>query len=273
MSNIGIIGAGSIGLLIASYLAEQHHVTLYTRQTTGHDITILRDDQVSRPVEVRPLDQFESQDLVFVTTKSYDIKSVMPYLTSGEMPVMFLQNGMGHVKETERVQHALFGIVEHGAMRTGQYAVRHTGMGRIRYGRVPVPMLEATPLQFEYVPNIEQVMLTKLFMNAVINPLTAYYGIPNGQLLDSPYAEKAHGIFEELRNVFPEHPISYEEIEQVIRRTALNRSSMLQDLERGRQTEIEPIVGFVLEHAVNPTPLLTFYFHQIKSQEKRGDSM
>lgn len=273
MSKVGIIGAGSIGLLIASYLAEQHSVTLYTRQTTGHEIKILRDDQVSRPVEVRPLEQFESQDLVFVTTKSYDIKSVMPYLTTGKMPVMFLQNGMGHVKEAEQVPQALFGIVEHGAMRTGQYAVRHTGMGRIRYGRVPVAMLEATPLQFEYVKNIEQVMLTKLFMNAVINPLTAYYRITNGQLLEVPYAEKAHGIFEELRNVFPEHPISYEEIEQVIRRTALNRSSMLQDIEQGRQTEIEPIVGFVLEHAGNPTPLLTFYFDQIKSQEKRGDSM
>ncbi|MGX8176142.1 ketopantoate reductase family protein [Exiguobacterium artemiae] len=273
MSKVGIIGAGSIGLLIASYLAEQHDVTLYTRQTTAHNITILRDDQVSSPVEVRPLDQFESQDLVFVTTKSYDIKSVMPYLTTGKMPVMFLQNGMGHVKEAERVQHALFGIVEHGAMKTGQYAVQHTGMGRIRYGQSFVPMLEATSLQFEHVLNIEQVMLTKLFMNAVINPLTAYYRIPNGQLLETPYVAKAYGIFEEVRNVFPKHPITYEEIEQVIRRTALNRSSMLQDLEHGRQTEIEPIVGYILEQASEPTPLLTFYYHQIKSQEKRGDSM
>ena len=36
MSKVGIVRFyGSIGLLIASYLAEQHSVTLYTRQTTG----------------------------------------------------------------------------------------------------------------------------------------------------------------------------------------------------------------------------------------------
>ncbi|OIN67802.1 2-dehydropantoate 2-reductase [Exiguobacterium sp. KRL4] len=273
MSKVGIIGAGSIGLLIASYLAEQHNVTLYTRQTAGHDIKIIRDGQASSPVEVRPLDQLESQDLVFVTTKSYDIKSVMPYLVIGTMPVMFLQNGMGHLEQAEQLPNALFGLVEHGAMKTGLYEVRHTGIGRIRYGRTSLPVLREGMLRFEHVPNIEHIMLTKLFMNAVINPLTAYYRITNGQLLEEPYATKARGLFEELRQVFPHHDISYGEIEQVIQRTHLNRSSMLQDLDRGRRTEIEPIVGYVLARATEPTPLLTFYFEQIKSQEKRGDSM
>lgn len=273
MSTIGIIGAGSIGLLIASYLSEQHEVTVYTRQTEDRDVRIIRNGTASQPVEVRPLDQFESQDLVFVTTKSYDIKSVIPYLMTETAPVLFLQNGMGHVTQVEQVPHALFGIVEHGAMRTGKYEVRHTGVGRIRYGQAFLPMLEDGPLHFEHVEDIQSVMLTKLFMNAVINPLTAYHRITNGQLLEEPYASKAHALFEELRHVFPQHDISYAEIEQVMQRTGLNRSSMLQDIEQGRRTEIDPIVGYVLERAVTPTPLLTFYFEQITSQEKRGDSM
>ncbi|ASI35833.1 MULTISPECIES: 2-dehydropantoate 2-reductase [unclassified Exiguobacterium] len=273
MSRIGIIGAGAVGLLLASYLAEHHQITLYTRQLDDGTKRILRDNQWSPTVKVRPIAHFESQDLVFVTTKSYDIKSVIPYLEHEKNPVVFLQNGMGHLDAARALPQAIFGVVEHGAMKTGPYEIRHTGKGRIRYGNHVLSMLKRDALQFEHVTNIEAVMVTKLFMNAVINPLTAYYGVENGRLLDEPYASKARAVFAEVRSVFPNHPITYDEIEQILKRTRLNRSSMLRDVEQGRMTEIDPIVGYVLKQATQPTPLLAYYFQEIKHREQEGDSL
>lgn len=72
--NVGIIGAGAIGLLLASYLSKDHAVTLYVRQEQDEERPIIRDGQASRLVRIRKIDRLESEDLVFVATKSYDIK-------------------------------------------------------------------------------------------------------------------------------------------------------------------------------------------------------
>ncbi|MCY1690539.1 hypothetical protein OVA29_07280 [Exiguobacterium sp. SL14] len=50
--NVGIIGAGAIGLLLASYLSEEHSVTLYTRQEQEEERPVIRDGQASRLVRV-----------------------------------------------------------------------------------------------------------------------------------------------------------------------------------------------------------------------------
>lgn len=264
---IGIIGAGAIGLLLASYLAEEHAVTLYTRQENDEKRTILRDGQESPVIRVRQIDRLESEDLVFIATKSYDIKSVIPFVERLTCPVMFLQNGMDHMKWKQQLRHPLFGVVEHGAMRVGPFEVRHTGKGRIRYGDQLIPSLTMEQLRFEFEPDMESVLLTKLFINVVINPVTAYYGVENGRLLEAPYRQEARQLFDEMQMIFPQHAITYAEIERVMQNTSKNRSSMLRDLEYGRQTEVEPILGYALRQATVRTPRLSFYYDQIKQKE------
>ncbi|KOP30583.1 2-dehydropantoate 2-reductase [Exiguobacterium sp. BMC-KP] len=265
--NIGIIGAGAIGLLLASYLSEEHSVTLYTRQEQEEERPVILDGQASRLVRVRKIDRLESEDLVFVATKSYDIKSVIPILERLTCPVMFLQNGMDHLQWKERLPHVLFGVVEHGAMRTAPFEVKHTGKGRIRYGNEAISNLSSKQLCFEFESDMEAVLLTKLFINVVINPVTAFYGVENGCLLDMPYRQEARQLFDEMRTIFPHHDITYSEIERIMKNTSKNRSSMLRDLEHGRQTEVEPILGYALRQATTVTPRLSFYYEQIKQRE------
>lgn len=265
--NVGIIGAGAIGLLLASYLSEEHAVTLYVRQEQDEERPIIRDGQASRLVRIRKIDRLESEDLVFVATKSYDIKSVIPFLKRLTCPVMFLQNGMDHLKWKEQLPHVLFGVVEHGAMRTAPFEVQHTGKGRIRYGNQEVANLSSKQLCFELESDMEAVLLTKLFINVVINPVTAYYGVENGSLLEMPYREEARQLFDEMRTIFPHHDITYSEIERIMKNTSKNRSSMLRDLEYGRRTEVEPILGYALRQATTATPRLSFYYEQIKQRE------
>ena len=90
-------------------------------------------------------------------------------------------------------------------------------------------------------------------VNAAINPLTALWRVPNGALLASAdrrwllarLVEEAANVARARGLVLPfEDPVAY--TEGVCRSTAANRSSMLQDVERGRPTEIDSINGIII---------------------------
>jgi hypothetical protein len=86
----------------------------------------------------------------------------------------------------------------------------------------------------------------KLVINAAINPLTALLGVPNGELLARPAARAlmadlaceaaAVAAAQGIRLPYPD-PVAA--AEGVAQRTAANRSSMLQDVQRGAPTEID----------------------------------
>jgi 2-dehydropantoate 2-reductase len=93
----------------------------------------------------------------------------------------------------------------------------------------------------------------KLAVNAGINPLTAILGVPNGELLNRIYAKALMiAAAEEVAAVAEAHGVRmpYDDpggaVIRVAHRTASNRSSMLQDMERGAPTEIDAINGAVV---------------------------
>ena len=62
-------------------------------------------------------------------------------------------------------------------------------------------------------------------------------------------------------------------VRQVARQTADNRSSMLQDVDRGKHTEIDSITGHLikvgLKHGLT-LPLSEFVYYEIKHLEEQG---
>lgn len=110
---------------------------------------------------------------------------------------------------------------------------------------------------------MEYILWEKLTANCVINPLTTLRQCKNGALKDGRDEEVMRGITQEcadvanVRNMFQSHGdalsllerFSYERlrsfVDQVIDDTVGNKSSMLQDLESGRDTEISYLNGFV----------------------------
>jgi len=102
--------------------------------------------------------------------------------------------------------------------------------------------------------NLDSLLWGKLVINAAINPLTAIFRIPNGALLERPdtrqkmiaAAREAAAVATTLGIRLPyTDPITT--VEAVAGRTAANRSSMLQDVERGAPTEIDAINGAVVK--------------------------
>ncbi|MGC2789616.1 MAG: 2-dehydropantoate 2-reductase [Thermoplasmata archaeon] len=110
-------------------------------------------------------------------------------------------------------------------------------------------------LRLRLVADLEREVWRKALVNAAINPVTALHRVPNGRLLDSPYREEARALLREAQQAaeVAGYPFSDEEadrdLDRVVRSTADNRSSMLQDRERGRPTEIDAILGEILRTA------------------------
>ena len=102
------------------------------------------------------------------------------------------------------------------------------------------------------VPAIEREVWRKALVNAAINPVTALHGVPNGDLASEPLRSEALALLDEAYRVAETEPFGLSlaearrDFDQVVRATAENRSSMLQDLDRGRPTEIEAISGEIL---------------------------
>jgi len=101
----------------------------------------------------------------------------------------------------------------------------------------------------------------KLAVNAAINATTALARVDNGALADGPGGSLAADAARETARVAREQGVdlpderAVERTWQVVRDTAANRSSTLQDVEAGRQTEVDAINGYVVDAAAEPVPV------------------
>ncbi|CAM3695719.1 2-dehydropantoate 2-reductase [Mesobacillus zeae] len=298
---IAVIGGGSIGLLFSYYLGRKNRVTVYTR-TEGQSeairangIHLLKKGCDFRAgVNAAPLEKWTGrEELTILAVKQYQLQSVLNSVAErmpGDASLMFLQNGMGHVKWLSElpVKNIYIGSVEHGAMAIGDHSVSHNGIG---VTRVAVYKGEAGPIKHftemelvdfpvEMADDFRSVLIGKLVVNAVINPLTAAFQVRNGELLDNPF------FYEIFKDLFSEVAMAlrledkekhFANIVSVCRKTSANSSSMLKDIEAGRQTEIDGILGYILEEAEGQnidTPIIRTYFRHIKGKEfQRGASI
>ena len=123
--------------------------------------------------------------------------------------------------------------------------------------------------------SIRTEMWTKLWGNVVFNPLSAITGALLGQICDyEPGYNLVRDIMTETREIAEKLGIDFGiSIEQRIegaRRLSGHKSSMLQDVEAGRPTEIEAIVGAVSElgRLTNtPTPHIDTLYASVKLLE------
>lgn len=183
-------------------------------------------------------------------------------------------NGIGHF---DKLRAALPGvglaaaITTEGALRRDPATVVHTGSGGIWLGRAP--LFAELPPRYAELPNMHRMQvaenrlhqagfsvsmsndmiertLRKLLINAVINPLTALLRIRNGELPATPARlDLMKQLFDETESILRECGLDagphWDELLNVCERTAANRSSMLQDVLAGRETEIEAINGAI----------------------------
>jgi len=153
------------------------------------------------------------------------------------------------------------GITTTGATLLGPGLVRAGGEGTIsmEWNQALAPIeaaLKSAHFNVNVVEDAESLIWGKLIINAAINPLTALLRVPNGTLLERPWAHAMMRALaseaaqvaeaEKIRLPFSD-PVAA--AEEVARKTAANHSSMLQDALRGAPTEIDAICGAIVKIA------------------------
>ncbi|WP_400247040.1 2-dehydropantoate 2-reductase [Niallia sp. JL1B1071] len=295
---IGIIGAGAIGLLCAYQLKEKHDVTLYVRSEKQYESIKkngiyykVHEEKKSRTVKVRYFAEWDGADEVtIVTVKQYQLAPIyekMEILGSRIKAICFLQNGMSHLEKImdSNIPNIMIGIVEHGAMKEEEQTVVHTGIGAIKLACVKGQMDEilitlttANNQAFPFInePDYVTMMQKKLVVNSIVNSLTSILQVQNGQLLQNTYYFQVMNLLMEevfeILSITKENRILFRDYcLEVIRNTALNKSSMLKDIEAGRPTEIDAILGYILEEAKKKkvhSPIAATAYFIIKGKER-----
>ncbi|MDM5297816.1 2-dehydropantoate 2-reductase [Bacillus pumilus] len=291
---IGIIGGGAIGLLCASYLSEHHDVTVITRRREQAEEIRAFGVERTRHAEIFRAD-VDAQtglmgtfDLLIVAVKYHQLQDVLKELsTLPRQRILFLQNGMAHLLDLKNwnTAHQLYiGVVEHGAMKGSDHAVVHTGVGFIKWGAFyhQVKADLSTDLKdvshyfkMVYTADWKKVLEEKLLVNVCINPLTALLHVKNGELIsNTSYEYMMRFAFEEAVTILgmPDKERLWTHVVSICHQTAANQSSMLQDIVKGRQTERNAIIGYLLKKAQTQeidAPHLTFFNRSLEVLEKR----
>jgi 2-dehydropantoate 2-reductase len=271
---VAIIGAGSIGLLFASYLNKViDDVTIYTRtkeqacEIDTNGILLQNESkQILSLVRALPVTEWKgTEDFTIITVKQYQLLSVLDQVKQfPRIPdnLLFLQNGMGHLKLLNEIKakNIFVGTVEHGALKVNPYTVSHNGIGatKVALFRGDPSLLQhfaaqgSTDFPIEMHEDYFDILVNKLLVNAVINPLTTILQVKNGDLLENKFYYRAlNNLFKEICYVLniEQQAEHLQQIINICKKTAENRSSMLKDSEAGRLTEIDAILGFILEEA------------------------
>lgn len=291
---IGIIGAGSVGMLFAAYLSRFFTVTLYTRTNDHAEMVNLNGIFLKKPsgqthvkIKALPIEEWNGiEEITIIAVKQYQLPTIIDKINQLDVPpqsLLFVQNGMGHLKwlETLKGINLFVGSVEHGALREGNCTVWHNGEGQTNvavFKGEPHPLFEiarAASANFPVIFHTDymEMLKNKLIVNAVINPLTALLKEENGELLANPhYFQVLKSLFYEIANILNlESPEMYlDQIIGICKNTAKNRSSMLKDFEAGNLTEVDAILGYVIEEAKRKdikAPQVESFYHLIKGKE------
>lgn len=224
-------------------------------------------ERVVHPNAVESVQEDGAHDVVLLTVKAYDtpmaVKELKQYWE--ESIFLSLQNGLGNEEIlAKRVAKVLGGVTGQGVTFIEPGVVFHAGVGETIIGSVKgverdqvvevVRAFSRCGMRCNLTEDIRTELWLKAVVNACINPLTGLLGVRNGALSkNKDLREIVKVVVEEGTRVAAALGIEMdaegvsERVWSVAEATADNKSSMLQDLERGRRTEVDAINGAIVE--------------------------
>ncbi len=226
-------------------------------------------------------DQLEGMfDTVIVSVKSYDtegvVKSILPFLKDDSIVVSF-QNGIGNMDRIAGLAGSsrcggariIFGaeMVAPGRVRVTVYA-DPVMIGAFEPGRYPAlderlkrlaGLIDSSGIPCRFTEDIHPYLWAKLLYNCALNPLGAILKVEYGKLMERCETREIMDrlideVFEVARakgiKLQWDSPDEYRDIfySRLVPDTYRHRSSMLQDMERGKETEIEAMNGIVCRY-------------------------
>jgi 2-dehydropantoate 2-reductase len=260
---IGIIGLGSIGSVLAFYLSKNNEVFVVTRRSNTtirlKDIRIdssNKSERESNPIKIVDIQTLlSSVDVIIISGKINDNKSIIEKIKSTTIPIVLAQNGIYNEKKFESLNSNIYRMVVTISSFIDEFDITHfTFFAKpLRIGCVQekrketivkidlVKELNDNELTNEYVDNIQEAVWFKAIINCCLNALSALYKMPMKNLMTHEYIKYL------LDNVLDEciavsisqgFHLNTGMLKKLMINSPPNFSSMYKDIDANIQTEI-----------------------------------
>jgi 2-dehydropantoate 2-reductase len=235
-------------------------------------------------------------DIIILCVKYPDVADGLQQAAKLAHPdslLVTLQNGIGHLELLKAGQGSpaiVLGVTAMGANLLSPGHVRHAGSGLTRIGFLKSAsfarslllaqvcnLLNDCGMETAIVDDILDYVWTKLLINVGINALTAIHRCPNGELLESDdilntltaVVKEGEAVARAKGIQVVDDPLAM--TLDVCRKTARNLSSMLQDINNKKPTEIDSINGEIVAAGRKlgiPVPANEALVQKVKNIEK-----
>lgn len=294
---IGVIGAGAMGSSLAAIVGRIAPVAMVVRNPTRaaqiFERGVVVDGHIearTRPLIVRDIDELAALGnvgVVFIATKTTAIPTVcaalkpaLGRLGAGGRPVRIVsyQNGIDPGLAIMRLldyPNILRMVLNYGA-------VLHESTGDVRVMMHEPPhyigcvspeltpdckrlgeLMTAADFPTHYEPDIEKPVWIKGILNAAMSPVAALVDSAIGEVLDSPARSVVSRLLTEAIAVATREGIDLpdhfdRQAFEVFERGAEHVPSMVEDIRRGRESEVGQLNRQIVEHArTNGVPVPT----------------
>jgi len=281
-------------LLIRGHYDRSEVLSLLTPDGVTHSIKC-KQEYISKG-SLQPL------DLLVLPVKQYQIESLLREITEKLGPkttVLLLHNGMGGIELVQKYlpnNPLLVATTTDGVYKISPICFVQTAVGQFEIGVINEQDMDQEDAEAEDITATKTIekqhdstwdylsylhpklfwrddiifaLYQKIAVNAAINPLTALKNCKNGELVN--YLEEVKRVKEEIFDLYEfmnlpldNHALSLH-IDAVIELTKENYSSMHQDFQNGRETEVEGILGFLLAKG-QETGMKMAYIQQLYEQ-------
>lgn len=274
IENIILCGLGAVGAVYADKLSKTNYnfrvLVDETRFDRYQQNPITYNNEQLNVKYILPDEQNFKADLIIITTKMSGLKAALAQMknfVSPETIIIPLLNGVtsehiiADIYGREKVLYAYF--FGHSAIRTGSN-ITHDGVNTIVFGsdnqndkkiiNVLKNFFDKADIHYEISQDIKHALWAKFMLNVSANPTTALFGMTFGEMLNNrAMMDLAVKIMREVQAVAKAEGVNNsdrlidETLENLKKMIPDGKTSMLQDVEAGRHTEIDTFAGAIIE--------------------------
>ena len=263
---ITVIGAGAIGIVLAASLDNKNEVSVLVKpenykRLIKKGLWVIEGNK-KRKIKAKIVTEVIDSEIVLIAVKGYDLQNTKKLLDSFTGKVIICQNGLKMLDFRLSNDNEIYSIVTSIGATSSEIGVSEfKGTGKTVVGglfNVKKDSKEILELFSSYFFDISQTkdikkeIWLKAAINSAINPIASYHNLKNGELKKSEYWTQVKELLTESVSIAKSNGIKFRNdpidlAEEIVEKTADNLCSMLQDIKKGRKTEINEINGILCQ--------------------------
>lgn len=263
---ITVIGAGAIGIVLAASLDTKNEVSVLVKPENYNRLAkkglwIIEGDE-KRKIKAKIVTKVIDSEIVIIAVKGYDLQNTKKLLDRFTGMVIICQNGLKMLDFNISNKNEIYSIVTSIGAASSELGVSEfKGTGKTIVGglfNVKKDSNKISGLFSSYYfdiyhsKDIKKHIWLKAAINSAINPIASYHNLKNGELKREEYWSQVKRLLAESVSIANSNGINFNNdpldlAEEIIEKTADNFCSMLQDIKKGRKTEINEINGILCE--------------------------